>query len=64
LEIKEVISDSQAPTALLQKLEAGELSFPEYFIEIQFMNKATDNYLELGLDYFSSLATLHSFFMI
>lgn len=64
LEIKEVISGSRTQDILLEKLEAGQLSFPEYYIELQFMNETIDNYLKLELDYFNSLAEMDSFFMV
>lgn len=56
--MKEIMESSQLSESSMQLLKAGEISFPEYLTEVQFIFESQFNYLETERNYYLSLNQL------
>jgi cobalt-zinc-cadmium efflux system outer membrane protein len=58
LSLKEIISDTEVLENSLDLLMAGQISFPEYLIEIDFYNDAMESFLLMEREYYLGLVRL------
>ncbi|MFO7933410.1 MAG: TolC family protein [Bacteroidales bacterium] len=58
LSIKEIISDTEVLENSLDLLMAGQISFPEYLIEIDFYNDAVESFLFVEKEYYMGFAKI------
>jgi hypothetical protein len=58
LELKDILGEEQVSENTLDLLQASQISFPEYLMEMQFIFESQDKYLELECDYFSLMSEL------
>jgi len=56
--MKDIMESSQLSESSMQLLKAGEISFPEYLTEVQFIFESQFNYLETERNYYLSLNKL------
>lgn len=56
--MKDIMESSQLSESSMQLLKAGEISFPEYLTEVQFIFESQFNYLENERNYYLSLNKL------
>jgi outer membrane protein TolC len=58
LELKEILGEEQVSENSLDLLQAGQISFPEYLMEIQFIFDSQNKYLEIEKRYFDLMSEL------
>ena len=58
LELKEILAEEQVSENSLDLLQAGQISFPEYLMEIQFIFDSQNKYLEIEKRYFDLMSEL------
>ncbi len=52
MEMKEILESVQLAQSSYEVLQAGQISFPEYLVEVQFMYESQENYLETERRFF------------
>jgi outer membrane protein TolC len=63
LQMKAIAEDEQVSESSLQLLQSGQISFPEYLMEAQFIWDAKSAYLETEKNYFVALSKLKQLFL-
>jgi hypothetical protein len=56
--LKEILGEEQVSENSLDLLQAGQISFPEYLMEIQFIFDSQNKYLEIEKRYFDLMSEL------
>jgi cobalt-zinc-cadmium efflux system outer membrane protein len=58
MEMREILGEEQVTKNNIELLQAGQISFPEFLIEIQFMFESQDGYLETEKEYYNLISEL------
>ena len=58
IEMKAILDEEQVTKNNIDLLQAGQISFPEFLMEIQFMFESQSNYLETEKEYFMLVSDL------
>jgi len=57
-ELHEILGEEGVTKTSFDLLQSGQISFPEYLMEIQFVHDSQDKYLELEREYFDLMSEL------
>lgn len=63
LQMKTIAEDEKVSESSLQLLHSGQISFPEYLVEVQFVWDAKQAFLETEKNYFKAVARLKQLFL-
>jgi cobalt-zinc-cadmium efflux system outer membrane protein len=58
VEMREILGEEQVTKNNIELLQAGQISFPEFLMEIQFMFESQDGYLETEKEYYNMISEL------
>ena len=58
VEMREILGEEQVTKNNIELLQAGQISFPEFLMEIQFMFESQDGYLETEKEYYDLISEL------
>jgi cobalt-zinc-cadmium efflux system outer membrane protein len=58
VEMREILGEEQVTKNNIELLQAGQISFPEFLMEIQFMFESQDGYLETEKEYYNLISEL------
>jgi cobalt-zinc-cadmium efflux system outer membrane protein len=58
VEMREILGEEQVTKSNIELLQAGQISFPEFLMEIQFMFESQDGYLETEKEYYNLISEL------